>query len=27
VVKDAGHRPAYERPEVVNPILIEFLKK
>uniref|UniRef100_Q024P3 Alpha/beta hydrolase fold n=1 Tax=Solibacter usitatus (strain Ellin6076) TaxID=234267 RepID=Q024P3_SOLUE len=27
VIKDAGHRPALERPEIVNPILIEFLKK
>ncbi len=27
VIKDAGHRAAYEQPEVVNPILIEFLKK
>ena len=27
VVKDAGHRAALERPEFVNPIMIEFLKK
>jgi pimeloyl-ACP methyl ester carboxylesterase len=27
VIKDAGHRAAYERPEIVNPILIAFLKK
>jgi pimeloyl-ACP methyl ester carboxylesterase len=27
VVKDAGHRAAYERPDVVNPILIAFLRK
>jgi pimeloyl-ACP methyl ester carboxylesterase len=26
-VPDAGHLPAYERPEVVNPILIEFLRR
>ena len=27
VIKDAGHLPASENPEVVNPILIAFLKK
>jgi len=26
-VDDAGHVPFYERPEIVNPILIEFLKR
>ncbi|HEY1495092.1 MAG TPA: alpha/beta hydrolase [Candidatus Solibacter sp.] len=26
-VKDAGHRAALERPEFVNPIMIEFLRK
>jgi pimeloyl-ACP methyl ester carboxylesterase len=26
-VPDAGHLPAYERPEIVNPILIEFLRR
>jgi len=27
VIEEAAHLPHYERPEVVNPILIEFLKK
>jgi pimeloyl-ACP methyl ester carboxylesterase len=27
VIKDAGHLPAYERPEAVNPLLIDFLRK
>jgi pimeloyl-ACP methyl ester carboxylesterase len=27
VIKDAGHLPACEHPEVVNPILIAFLRK
>jgi pimeloyl-ACP methyl ester carboxylesterase len=26
-IDEAGHVPHYERPEVVNPILIEFLKR
>jgi pimeloyl-ACP methyl ester carboxylesterase len=26
VIEDAGHVPHYERPEVVNPMVIEFLK-
>nr|MBC7246018.1 alpha/beta fold hydrolase [Chloroflexota bacterium] len=26
-IEDAGHVPHYERPEVVNPILIEFLRR
>lgn len=26
-VKEAAHLPQYERPEVVNPILIDFLKR
>lgn len=26
-IDDAGHVPHYERPEVVNPILIEFLRR
>ena len=25
IIEDAGHIPHYERPEVVNPLLIEFL--
>jgi len=27
VIKDAGHLPAYERPEIVNPLIIDFLRK
>ena len=27
VIKDAGHLPAYEQPDLVNPILIDFLKQ
>ncbi len=27
VIEDCGHVPHYERPEVVNPLLVEFLKK
>jgi pimeloyl-ACP methyl ester carboxylesterase len=27
VVEDCGHIPHYEKPEVVNPILLEFLSK
>jgi pimeloyl-ACP methyl ester carboxylesterase len=27
VIEEAAHLPHYERPEVVNPILIEFLKR
>jgi len=26
-IEEAGHIPHYERPEVVNPLLIEFLRK
>ena len=26
-VEDAGHIPHYERPEVVNPLLVEFLQR
>ena len=26
-VDDAGHVPFYERPEIVDPILIEFLRR
>lgn len=26
-IDDAGHVPFYERPEIVNPILIDFLKR
>ncbi|NMB56038.1 MAG: alpha/beta hydrolase [Leptolinea sp.] len=26
VIEDAGHVPHYERPEVVNPMLVEFLQ-
>jgi pimeloyl-ACP methyl ester carboxylesterase len=26
-IKDAGHLPAYEQPDVVNPILIEYLRR
>ena len=26
VIKEAAHLPHYERPEIVNPLLIEFLK-
>jgi pimeloyl-ACP methyl ester carboxylesterase len=25
-IAEAGHIPQYERPEIVNPLLIEFLK-
>ena len=27
VIEEAGHIPHYERPEIVNPILIDFLKR
>jgi pimeloyl-ACP methyl ester carboxylesterase len=27
IIKEAAHLPQYERPEVVNPILIDFLKR
>jgi len=27
IIEEAGHVPQYERPEAVNPILIEFLKR
>ena len=27
VIEDAGHAPHYERPEVVNPLILEFLSK
>ena len=27
VIDDAGHNVEYERPEAVNPLLIEYLKK
>lgn len=26
-IDEAGHVPHYEQPEVVNPLLIEFLRK
>jgi pimeloyl-ACP methyl ester carboxylesterase len=27
VIEDAGHIPHYEKPEEVNPILVEFFKR
>jgi pimeloyl-ACP methyl ester carboxylesterase len=27
VIENCGHIPHYERPEIVNPILLEFLKQ
>ena len=27
IMEEAGHVPQYERPEAVNPILIDFLKR
>jgi pimeloyl-ACP methyl ester carboxylesterase len=27
VIEDCGHIPHYEKPEIVNPILLEFLSK
>jgi pimeloyl-ACP methyl ester carboxylesterase len=25
IIEEAGHIPQYERPEIVNPLLVEFL--
>jgi len=27
IIEEAGHIPQYERPEVINPLLVEFLRK
>ena len=27
IIEEAAHLPHYERPEVVNPILMEFLNR
>jgi pimeloyl-ACP methyl ester carboxylesterase len=26
IIEDCGHIPHYEKPDIVNPILLEFLK-